>query len=333
MVDTPKKRKQAAAAGIGTILPFPGGTLDAVDRAILSGVYLPGLVDGSGTASEETEGMKLIKYVSSQPLQCSGGNQNEVILWVKPELVASPYCEGGGAAFDFIDATIEVDCQSASGCEWKYAFAYDETLLLPGKLLKSSDILGVFCKGPFANWVKSVAGNEVELINNEDGTYTFRSQHGCEETFFSGDGVGGILTIEHGGTGADDADEALENLGLVLDTWEPEIASSGGMVLSDFIVHNANYMPIGAQAVFISLSFSVTISAPLAGAFYVTAPVDIEPDDALTRYPMLCLNGEGKSDVFWRADAANNILIGRAFGGTFMDGGFVGGIQGMIRRA
>ena len=41
-IDTPKKRKSAAGVPQPeTNVPLPDGTIDALDRATLSGVYLP----------------------------------------------------------------------------------------------------------------------------------------------------------------------------------------------------------------------------------------------------------------------------------------------------
>ena len=93
-------------------------------------------------------------------------------------------------------STCEASCQRPTST-WRYIVTYDETLLAdPTVLLTADDITGIFCKDCRSTWTEELVGNEPTLVENEDGTLTFTSPHGCQTTFSPGEGALSVLDTD-----------------------------------------------------------------------------------------------------------------------------------------
>lgn len=109
-------------------------------------------------------------------------------------LLANLVCvdSDGVSTYDFttLEGTLKKsykNCTSCNGTTWTYVIQYDEDLLAaPGTPLTAADISGVFCEGCLTTWVKDQVGSEIYLRDNDDGTLTLVTQHGCEYTFSGG---------------------------------------------------------------------------------------------------------------------------------------------------
>lgn len=84
-----------------------------------------------------------------------------------------------------IEGILASTCKGTCSKSYCYVISYDDELTT-GYQLKEADIEAVFCKDCLTDYIEDVAGNEVFLRNEEDGSTTLVSQHGCEYNFAPG---------------------------------------------------------------------------------------------------------------------------------------------------
>lgn len=134
--------------------------------------------------------MKSVLWSTCQRLSCSNSPSPTVIICLTDTgIVKPPNCIDDTPETvepTTIEATLTKSWRDGlSGCNpvYRYLFQYDETNLIdPVTPLTTAEISGVFCKGCLTSWIEEEVGNEITLINNNDGTYTLTSQHGCQYT-------------------------------------------------------------------------------------------------------------------------------------------------------
>jgi hypothetical protein len=135
---------------------------------------------------------KTVVYSSCSVLSCAKDSSPEVILCLCcPDLLAPITChdETTEVPYEFktLPAVLVKSYKEGSSCgqsSYRYVFSYDEALLAdPETALTSAQVSGVICKDCMTTWVAEEAGDECYIRDNEDGTITFVSQHGCEYTF------------------------------------------------------------------------------------------------------------------------------------------------------
>lgn len=131
---------------------------------------------------------KCINWLSSSCAPCAGQIPAEVILCVPASKLAPRACSTGevNQTYGFRTLSATLTDVTREGCAtplYKYTFCYEDDLILDGQTLYGSDISGVFCKDCFVKWIEDLFGNEPFIRDNEDGTLTFVSNHGCEFTF------------------------------------------------------------------------------------------------------------------------------------------------------
>jgi len=134
--------------------------------------------------------LQVVYWQSTDQICCGRTLPIDVIICLDPSLVAQQSCPGGGVTnfpWPGISARL-VDVYALNNdCNpcliYRYTIQYDDTQLVPGAKLQTSDIQGMFCFGCLLQVVLASAGQEVSLLQNEDGSYTLTSQHGCQYTF------------------------------------------------------------------------------------------------------------------------------------------------------
>lgn len=128
---------------------------------------------------------KIITFQSSCPLEGFCQVPAGIIICVAPDLLAQQPCAASETPdtwpYQTLSAIlVDVTKVVSNGCvSWKYTVSFDEELIAEGKDILATDILGFFLKDCRSTWVEDEVGNEVTLIENEDKSFTFTSQHGC----------------------------------------------------------------------------------------------------------------------------------------------------------
>lgn len=155
--------------------------------------------------------MKTVALFSTTKLPCVCNTSPTVVLCLSSsDLLAPRLCPDSEAEetfpFSTIEGTLVSSYLNTSTCEascqrptstWRYIVTYDETLLAdPTVLLTADDITGIFCKDCRSTWTEELVGNEPTLVENEDGTLTFTSPHGCQTTFSPGEGALSVLDTD-----------------------------------------------------------------------------------------------------------------------------------------
>lgn len=133
---------------------------------------------------------KCLAYVSTSRI-CNS-LPSVVVLCLPSYFLAPRDCPDGETEETYEYSTIEanvVDVQiTPSKCGsptlYTYTFCFDSALQAEGQDIKASDITGVIDLGCLKQYIDDKVGNEISLVDNEDGTLTFISQHGCEFTFY-----------------------------------------------------------------------------------------------------------------------------------------------------
>lgn len=134
--------------------------------------------------------IQIVYWQSTDNICCNRTLPIAVIICLDPALVGQQSCPGGGVTnFEWpgigaqlVDVyTVNNDCNNC--LIYHYTVQYDDTQLVPGTKLETKDIQGMFCFGCLLQVVLASAGSEVSLRQNEDGSYTLTSQHGCEYNF------------------------------------------------------------------------------------------------------------------------------------------------------
>lgn len=123
---------------------------------------------------------------------------------VESYLLAPRLCPNGTSEQPFeyhsfdavvVDAKYKPPSKCGGTAYYQYTICFDEDVVAEGQEITASDILGIFalnCEGTY--WQDAI-GNEIQLNENEDGSLTLVSQHGCEYTFFPGEAVPNLSTF------------------------------------------------------------------------------------------------------------------------------------------
>lgn len=134
--------------------------------------------------------LQIVYYQSLEQICCGKTLPIPVIICCDTALVAQQSCPGGGSTnfgwpglgAELVDVyTLNNDCNPC--LIYRYTVRYDDSQLVAGAKLKTEDIQGMFCYGCLLQVVLASAGSEVSLRQNDDGSYTLTSQHGCEYSF------------------------------------------------------------------------------------------------------------------------------------------------------
>lgn len=114
-----------------------------------------------------------------------------VILCVPTYLLARRDCPDDLTLQTYEYSTIEatvVDCsltkQKCGPSYYTYTVCFDAALIAEGQDITASDITGLVDLGCLKQYIDDKVGWEINLVDNEDGTLTLTSQHGCEYTFY-----------------------------------------------------------------------------------------------------------------------------------------------------
>lgn len=133
--------------------------------------------------------IKTVTYIASCPVSCYSEVPAEVILCVPSSKVQSPDCPEGGEdppvqpfEYPYIEGTLTsvIKEGTCNGCLYKHVIQYDDAQLAEDETIYATDISGIICKDCLTSWIEAKIGNEPYFIDNEDGTWTFVSPHGCE---------------------------------------------------------------------------------------------------------------------------------------------------------
>lgn len=133
---------------------------------------------------------KIVQWNSRDKVCCDQTLPTDVVLCVDPDKVAQKSCLNGGET-DFPWATIDAQLlefyvltNDCNPCPiFRYSIRYDDTQIVDQQPLTSADVLGLICASCLVSFIRSTAGNEVTFTQNEDGSVTITSQHGCSFTF------------------------------------------------------------------------------------------------------------------------------------------------------
>lgn len=221
--------------------------------------------------------IQIVYWQSTDNICCNRTLPIPVIICLDPGLVAQQNCPGGGLTnfpwpgigAELVDVyTVNNDC---NGCLiYHYTVRYDDSQLVPGTKLETKDIQGMFCNGCLLQVVLASAGSEVSLRQNEDGSYTLTSQHGCEYNF-----VTSGVSVE------DTPSLDLHLVGTVL-SGDVNLSSSFGNAIVEF-PDGLYVSPVGGLAVSDTSSVDLTLAGntlsadvkiSLAGGNILTLNVD-----------------------------------------------------------
>lgn len=149
--------------------------------------------------------IKSLTYYSQGQVRCLSGVPSDVIICVPKFMVCQPPCAPNEAPTPdddsmplfrgFINGTVNAVAEAAecSGL-FVHQISYDTNQLIPGFELESRLVLGVACKGPFNEWFTYIVGNEPTLVKQDDGSYTYTSEHGC--TYFFDPSILSLTTVD-----------------------------------------------------------------------------------------------------------------------------------------
>ena len=169
--------------------------------------------------------VKLVTYKETGLLSCASCLPAEIIICLSVEgVVVPPNCSDESAqpyAYTYLNASlISVDYVSA-GCGsprsyYLYTIQYDtDTITL--EEIDPTTIEGILCKNTcLVTFIQQYAGDEVAVRDNEDGSFTLLSQHGCEFDFITGGELSSLIV-------ADTNSVALTLTGAVIKTLTADI--------------------------------------------------------------------------------------------------------------
>lgn len=133
--------------------------------------------------------IRTVTYIASCPVACYTDVPAEVILCIPQSKVAPAACPESEAEQTYVASYIEgqltnvVKEGSCGTCLYKHTIAYDDTQIAEGESLFATDVSGIICRDCLTKYIDDKVGDEPYIRDNEDGTYTFVSPHGCEYTF------------------------------------------------------------------------------------------------------------------------------------------------------
>lgn len=133
---------------------------------------------------------KIVQWNSKDRVCCDQQLPTDVVLCIDPAKIAQKPCSNGGET-DFPWSTIDAQLlefyvltNDCAPCPiFRYSLRYDDTQLVDQVPLTGNDVLGLICASCLVSFIRSTAGNEVTFTQNEDGSVTITSQHGCSFTF------------------------------------------------------------------------------------------------------------------------------------------------------
>lgn len=137
--------------------------------------------------------LKSVTYCATSRLSCANCTPADVVICISEspgKVVQSPCFPEEvttNTTLTTFDATLISFTMFNGSCNskvFKYTFQYDDSILVDvDDPITTEDITGVFCKGCLHNWVEEKVGAEVYIRDNEDGTLTLVTPHGCEYTW------------------------------------------------------------------------------------------------------------------------------------------------------
>lgn len=207
-------------------------------------------------------GLRTVQFTTSTKIVCAGCNDSgaQVILCVNPEKVGFPECPAGMVSDNddeqtyirsYVEATINaVNCVQ-NNCSRKYyiyTFQYDDVQLQANQTLVPADITGVVCQDCLTQWVEDYVGNDVQVSIDEDGFVTIINQHGCEQTFLSGEAFNNPVE------------------------WAPEVTKNGGGTFTLDYVRDASYTQLG-KWIHLQALIAFTITGSAINYINVSIPV------------------------------------------------------------
>lgn len=140
---------------------------------------------------------KIVTFFSCKGPICGGALPAPVILCVPWEKVAPHICpENAGNQpfqFSYIEGELVGECENSCG-QWMFDVSYDIAQLNPGYELLGGDIIGAECKNCIGHYADQRAGNEVHVIEDEEGGQFLVSQHGCQYPL-TASGAGTVLRV------------------------------------------------------------------------------------------------------------------------------------------
>lgn len=145
-----------------------------------------------------------VTYRTNSLLSCATCLPASVTLCLTSDDIVLPLnCPDEETAQDFLRSTISASItavvQWGTGCGvnggYEYTIEYDDALIsVP--LIFTADIAGVTCDGCLKTYIDEAVGNEINVVDNMDGTSSLFSQHGCEFTFVSGGELSDLIVAD-----------------------------------------------------------------------------------------------------------------------------------------
>lgn len=140
--------------------------------------------------------LQYVTYLTEAYLACSTCPPFEVIIQVEPGVAAQRACFYAATdtwPYETIVGNVTQVVQRGKNYEYTLEF---EDEYIEGSTLDPEKIVGLACVGPLATYVRDLFGFDPQLTENEDGTFTFQSNHGCEFVFGNSGGLGNIVTTD-----------------------------------------------------------------------------------------------------------------------------------------
>lgn len=144
---------------------------------------------------------RIVVVYSQTFLNCDSCGPSSIILCVPKSKVAAHTCpvsdDTSPFQYGYIEGLVVKTVQRKQTLTtyiYEYTVSYDETQL-SGASITAADVTGLFCKGCLGDWAEQLVGNESYIQDNQDGSFTFVSPHGCESTFTTNQIVSVLDTI------------------------------------------------------------------------------------------------------------------------------------------
>lgn len=211
-----------------------------------------------------------LTYSACAELPCKSALPADVILCVPTAKVAPHACANSEVPeqpyeYRFIEAQLTAVKTTRDSCQFLYlhTICYDDAVIAEGETLEADDVTGVFCKGCIAQFIEDTAGNEVALRENDGGTLTLITQHGCEYTFSPGGSTGFSV---------DDTESVNLSLTGVVLTADVNVSADVGNALT--VQPDGLFVPPASG---VTVSDTATVDMTLTGAD-ISADVAISAD-------------------------------------------------------
>ncbi len=227
-----------------------------------------------------------VDYRSCFKLPCANSSAQDVILCLKDSALVVPtdcptpsdmHYEGAFAEATICQAYSSGDCSPAT---WFYRFSYDSAILADQTLpLACVDISGVFCKDCLTSWVDYKVGEEISIRENDDGTQTLITQHGCEfpiSTVQLADGSVTTIKLADGAVTTPKIVDGAVTSDKISIPWQDfsstiNVAGDGVNTISGVIIDWAEFAIIDKVG-FIQVEFTATLSGVASNRVGITLP-------------------------------------------------------------